>query len=354
MFRIDSQLRFWLIFLAFFAAVIWLLKAMLLPFIIGMLIAYFLNPVVDKLSQRRIPRWLSSLGVLSGFVLIVILIIALIYPVLQTQIGALISAIPGYVEKLRSHYVPWVEDWLSRFEPEDVEKLRDAAGQSVGNAAGWIGNLFKNIVSTSFALLDILALTIVTPVVAFYMLKDWPKITSAIDSLFPQPYYDVIHVQLNEIDNTLSGFLRGQAIVCLILGCYYSLGLTIVGLKYGAVIGITAGILTFIPYVGTSFGWISSVLLAMAQYENDWAHIAPVIGVFFFGHIMETYVLTPRFVGHRVNLHPVWILFALLAGAHIMGFTGVLLAVPVAAVLGVLIRFAVRQYRASALYKDIL
>jgi predicted PurR-regulated permease PerM len=354
MFRVDSQLRFWTIVLLVFAAIIWLLKAMLLPFIIGMLVAYFLNPVVDGLSRHKVPRWISSLAVLGGFVLFVALLLVLILPILETQIGALLGAIPDYLQRVRDHSLPWIENWLSQFEPEDVQKLRDAAGQSVGNAAALIGNLFKNIVSTSFALLDIVALMIVTPVVAFYMLNDWPRITSTIDSLFPQRYYDVIHSQLREIDTTLSGFLRGQAIVCLILGCYYSLGLTLAGLKYGAVIGIVAGVLTFIPYVGTSFGWISSLFLAMAQFDNNWSRIIPVIGVFFVGHILETYVLTPRFVGHRVNLHPVWILFALLAGASLMGFTGVLLAVPVAAVLGVLIRFAVRQYRASPIYKDIL
>lgn len=361
MFRVESQSRFWLIVLAVFIAIIFLLKSMLLPFIIGMLVAYFLNPVVDKLSYRRIiftnikiPRWLSALTVLGGFVLFAALILVLILPLLENQVGALLTAIPGYIEKFRDNFMPAIEKWLAQFEPEDVQKIRDAAGQSVSSAAGWIGNIFKNIVSTSFALFDIIALTIVTPVVAFYMLNDWPTITATIDSLIPQRYYEVIHMQLVEIDSTLSGFLRGQAIVCLILGCFYSLGLTFAGLKYGAVIGIVSGILTFIPYVGTGFGWISSLFLAMGQFDGQWSRIIPVIGVFFVGHILETYVLTPRFVGHRVNLHPVWILFALLAGAHLMGFTGVLLAVPVAAVLGVLIRFAVKQYRSSPVYKDLL
>ncbi len=354
MLRSTFQIRFWSAILIVFIAVVWLLKSMLLPFIIGILIAYFLNPVVNNLSRHKIPRWLGALAVLSGFVLFVALILVLVLPVLQTQIGALLSAIPGYIEKIRNHYVPWIENWLSQFEPEDIEKLRDAAGQSVGGAAGWIGNIFKNILSTSFAVFDIIALMIVTPVVAFYMLNDWPRVTKTVDSLLPRRYYDVIHTQLKEIDSTLSGFIRGQAIVCLALGSFYSIGLSIVGLKYGAVIGITAGILSFIPYVGTSFGWISSVLLAIGQYDNDWRRITPVICVFLVGHVLESYVLTPRFVGHRVNLHPVWILFALLAGATLMGFAGVLVAVPVAAVMGVLIRFALKQYRSSKVYKDTL
>jgi len=350
----KSPVRPWMLLLLSIVCGVWLLKGILVPFVFGMVIAYFLNPVVENLARHKIPRWLSTTVSLTGFCLLIGLLLYFIVPLLETQIAALIKAAPGYVEKLRMDYVPGVKEWLSQFEESDINKIRDAANQSVGNAADFISIAFKKILATGFALLDILALLIITPVVASYMLLDSPQITKAIDSLFPQAYYDVIHARLKEIDSTLSGFIRGQALVCLCLGLFYCVGLTLVGLKYGAVIGITAGILTFIPYIGTGFGWISSVFLAIAQYDDDWTHIGLVIGVFTFGHILENYVLTPRFVGHRVNLHPVWIMFALLAGAHLMGFMGVLLAVPVAAVLGVLIRFAVRQYHASPMYKDVL
>ena len=354
MFRVESQLRFWALASIVFIALLWLLKAVLLPFIIGMIVAYFLNPVVNKAARHNIPRWAGALGVLIGFGVIVGALVMLLSPLLEHQIGALIDAVPGYIEILRNHYMVWTDNWLSRFAPEDVEKIKDAAGQSVGDAAGWAGNLLKHIVSSGIAVVDIAALMIITPVVAFYMLKDWPKITSSIDGLLPRRYYDVIHAQMDEIDNTLSGFIRGQAIVCAVLGTIYSVGLTIAGLKYGAAIGIAAGILTFIPYVGTTFGWVTSLGLAIAQFNDDWSRIGMVLGVFLFGHIMETYILTPRLVGKRVGLHPIWILFALIAGAKLLGFTGVLIAVPVAAVLGVLIRFAIRQYKASPVYKDTL
>jgi len=352
--RVKFQVRFWFLAFALFVTVIWVLKPVLLPFLVGMIVAYFLNPVVDKLGDRNIPRWISALGVLLGFGLIVAVALTITLPLLQNQIGALIDAVPGYIETLRAHYVPWIENWLARFAPEDVEKLRGAAGQSVGEAAGWIGNVLKQIVSSGVALFDIMALMIITPVVAFYMLRDWHKLTHSIDSLFPRRYYDVIQTQLNEIDNTLSGFIRGQALVCLALGLLYSIGLSAVGLKYGAAIGITAGVLSFIPYVGTAFGWITSLILAFIQFDNDWTHIGMVLGVFLLGHVMEAYVLTPRLVGKRVGLHPVWVLFALITGAKLMGFTGVLIAVPAAAVIGVLTRFALRQYKASAVYKDTL
>lgn len=350
----KSIIRPWMLLLLFLFCAVWLLKGILLPFVFGMLIAYFLNPVVEKLAKRKIPRWLSTAVSLTGFCLLIALLLYFILPLLETQIAALIKAAPSYVEKLRMDYVPGVKEWLSQFEESDINKIRDAANQTVGNAADFLGVAFKKILATGFALLDLLALAIITPVVAFYMLLDWPQITKAVDSLIPQAYYDIIHARLKEIDTTLSGFIRGQALVCLFLGLFYCLGMTLVGLKYGAIIGITAGILAFIPYIGTGFGFFSSLFLAIAQYEDDWAHISLVMGVFIFGHVLENYVLTPRFVGHRVNLHPVWIMFALLAGAHLMGFMGVLLAVPVAAVLGVLIRFAVRQYHASPMYKDVL
>ncbi len=346
----ESNSSFWWLALLLVVLAIWLLHPMLLPFVTGTAIAYFLNPVVDTMTKHKIPRWVGGLCVLLGFAVVVTLILLLILPLLQSQIGALINAIPGYIEKFRSHGIPWIEDWLARFEPEDVEKFRDAAGQSVGDAAGWAGKFLQHVVSSGVAIIDVAALMIVTPVVAFYLLRDWPKLTAVIDSSLPRKHHKIIREQLAEIDTTLSGFVRGQALVCLALGTLYTIGLSSVGLHYGAAIGVTAGVLSFIPYVGTAFGWVTSLLLACAQFD-DWTHICLVIGVFVIGHALEAYVLTPRLVGHRVGLHPVWILFALIAGAKLMGFTGVLIAVPTAAILGVLIRFGMRQYKSSSLYK---
>jgi predicted PurR-regulated permease PerM len=182
-------------------------------------------------------------------------------------------------------------------------------------------------------------------------LRDWGKLTAVVDQLIPRRHYAVIREQMAAIDETLSGFVRGQAIVCVCLGVIYSTGLALNGLKYGATVGIIAGVLTIIPYVGTVFGWLTSVVLAAVQFSGDWLHIGLVVAVFVVGHLLEAYVLTPKLVGHRVGLHPIWILFALIAGVKLMGFTGVLIAVPTAAVIGVLVRFAVRQYKESTLYK---
>jgi predicted PurR-regulated permease PerM len=345
------QTRFWVIAFLLFAGVLWLLEPMLLPFAAGLAIAYFLNPVVDKLTHRGVPRWLGALIVLAAFALVIGLVLLLITPLLQAQIGALIAEIPNYIEKFRTHFIPWVENWLTRFSPDDVDKIRDAATQYVGNAAGMAGKAVQNVVTSGLALIDVLALAIITPVVAFYLMRDWNTVTRTVDALIPRRHYDVIKEQLGQIDLSLSGFVRGQALVCLGLGLVYSLGLSACGLQYSVAIGVTAGILSFIPYVGTAFAWIVSIMIALAQFDN-FERIGFVIAVLVLGHIMESYVLTPRLVGKRVGLHPVWILFALIAGGRIMGFTGVLIAVPVAAVLGVLTRFAVSQYKTSPYYEE--
>jgi len=347
----NSALRFWLLTFAAFVAVLWLFKPVLFPFLAGIAIAYFLEPAVSALEKRKIRRWAGALIVLSGFLFVVVAIILLVWPLLNHQIVALVNALPDYTARIREQYLPWAQDWLARFSPEDVEKIRDAATQSTGNAVGWVSETVKHIVSGGFAFIDAVALSILTPVTAFHVLRDWKKLTKTIDQLIPRRHYAVIREQMTAVDQTLSGFMRGQAIVCLILGFVYSTGLAVAGLKYGATVGIIAGVLTIIPYVGTVFGWVTSVILACVQFDGDWLRIGSVVAVFAVGHFFEAYILTPRFVGHRVGLHPLWILFALIAGVKLMGFTGVLIAVPTAAVIGVLVRFAVRQYKASTLYK---
>ncbi|MGE4351866.1 MAG: AI-2E family transporter [Bdellovibrionales bacterium] len=345
----PAQVKFWIGFFFALMVVFWALRPMLLPFVAGAALAYFLDPVVDRLVAWRWPRWAGTVVTLLGFILAVFLLLLLIVPLVQSQVVALIEALPGYVEIMRNNIMPHVYDWLHRLSPTDVEKLREAAGQYAGNAVGMAGGLVRNIVTKGFAVFDVLALIVITPVVAFYLLRDWPKVTHTIDMLVPRKQHGLFRRAMREINQTLSGFLRGQALVCLSLAVIYGGGLTLVGLKYGATIGIIAGVLSFIPYVGSSFGLIVSMALAFIQFD-DAASILKVLGVFLTGQILEGYVLTPKLVGDRVGLHPVWILFALFAGGSLLGFVGVLIAVPVAAVLGVLIRLGISYYKASPLY----
>jgi len=345
-----AQNRFWILALVALVVALWALKPMLLPFVAAFTIAYFLNPVVNKLSTLKFPRGLGALAVLLGFVALVTLLLLLIVPLLQNQLGALIAALPEYIATAREHVMPRIEHWLALLSSDDVDKLRDAAGQYAGTAVSWAGTFLQGVIKESFALFDILKFVVITPLVAFYLLRDWPRLTSAVDAFLPRKHHQQIRSQLKEIDRTLSGFIRGQALVCLCLGLIYSIGLTLVGLKYGATIGIVAGILSFIPYVGSTFCGVSSLVLALAQFDS-WTRIGLVVLVFLVGQSLEGYVLTPKLVGGRVGLHPVWILFALFAGGSLLGFVGVLIAVPVAAVTGVLFRAALRRYKASAIYQ---
>jgi len=345
-----SQGRFWLIFCVALIAVFWLLRPMLLPFVAGAAIAYFLDPAVDRLVVWRVPRWLGTVIVLLGFVAFVVLLLLLIVPLLQSQIGALIAALPHYVATVQTRLMPRIYEWLHRLSPDDVERLRDAAGSYAGDAVGVAGGVLRNLLTKGIALFDVAALLVITPVVAYYLLRDWPKVTRSVDALVPRPQHSLYRRALDEINRTLSGFLRGQALVCLCLGLIYGIGLTLVGLHYGATIGIIAGVLSFIPYVGSSFGLIVSMLLAFVQFEAA-SDILMVFGVFLTGQALEGYVLTPKLVGDRVGLHPVWILFALFAGGSLFGFLGILIAVPAAAIIGVLVRLGIGHYKDSAYYK---
>jgi predicted PurR-regulated permease PerM len=347
---VSDHLRFWLIASALFAVLVWLLSPMLLPFVAAFAIAYFLNPVVNRLVHLNMPRWLGTTVVLLGFILVVVLAFLLLAPIIQGQLTALIDAMPGYAQKIQTDVKPWVEKLLARLSPEDLERLRTAAGQYAGDAVSWVGTVMKNVLSGGMALFDILTLLIITPIVAFYLLRDWPLVTRVIDEALPRTQYATIRDELNQIDGTLAGFVRGQGLVCIILGAFYAIGLSIAGLNFGAAIGITAGVLSFIPYVGTTFGWITSLILASMQFDS-WEPIVTVLGVFVIGQILEGYYLTPKLVGDRVGLHPVWILFAIFAGGSLLGFLGVLIAVPVAAIIGVLVRFGLKQYKHSKYYK---
>ena len=344
-----SQWPFWTLVLGTIAILFYLFSPILMPFVAGMIIAYFMDPFVDKLETYRLPRWLGTIMALVLFTLVIALLIVLLVPMLKTQIEALLTAMPGYVEKVRGSVVPWAERYLHQLDPNSVKRLQDAAGGAASNVLGGAGNVLSHVLSSGFAIFDILGLLIVTPIVAFYLLRDWDLIVAQIDKCLPKRHAAVIHTEATKIDQTLSGFLHGQGLVCLSLGAYYALTLSLVGLDYGATIGIIVGILTFIPYVGGTLGFICSTGLALVQFDT-WPPVLVVIGIYILGQALEGNVISPKLVGDRIGLHPVWIIFAVMAGGSLFGFLGVLVALPVAAIIGVLFRFALAQYMQSRYY----
>jgi predicted PurR-regulated permease PerM len=349
--KLQRQVLFWLGVLAAFILILFVLRDMLLPFVAGMALAYFLNPITDRLERFGFNRIVATVLVIGCFVLIFVLAAILLAPLLGSQIFAFIQRLPGYVTRLQEVVMTEEnKEWLQRLIGDRLPDLQKSLGDFVGQGASWLGTFLLSLWSGGRAIISVFALIVITPVVAFYLLYDWHKMINKVDSWLPRQHRTTIRALAGQIDNTLAGFLRGQASVCLILGAFYAAALTLTGLNFGLLIGVTAGLISFIPYVGSLTGFVIASGVAVAQFWPDWIWILTVPAIFMVGQFFEGYILSPKLVGESVGLHPVWLMFALLAFGYLFGFVGLLIAVPVAAVIGVLLRFALAQYLASPLY----
>ena len=346
----ELRLIIWLIALLGAGFVLHLLSDVLLPFVIGITIAYFFDPAADRLERMGLSRTFATTLILLGFFLAATGIVVLIFPALQKQIAAAVKLVPAMVDQLQALLNPLMEQLRADFTAETVNNLKEAAGNYAGTVFKWLSGLIAKVWSGGLAVLNLLSLILITPLVAFYLLRDWDEIVAKVDSWLPRQSADTIREQVRKIDETLAGFVRGQASVCLVLAVFYAIGLSMAGLKAGLLIGIAAGALAVIPYIGAGLSFIIGVGLAIAQFQQDWMPILIVAAVFITGQTLESYFLTPKLVGGRVGLSPIWIIFAMLAGGSLFGLTGVLIALPVAAVTGVLVRFGLEQYLQSELF----
>jgi len=345
----EKQVIFWLIGLAVVLAVLNALHGVLLPFVAGLTIAYFLDPVVDKLEKCGASRTVATTIIVAGFFIVVAGVLILLFPLLQAQVISLAALLPDLIEKARAYAQPFLERLQADLAPVALDRLKAVAGTYAGDAIKWVTGLIGGLWKGGLAFFSLISLVIITPVVAFYLLRDYDDIVEWVDSYLPRAARHTIHQQARAIDGAIAGFVRGQASVCLALVVWYGAALTVVGLDSGLLVGLGAGIISFIPYVGAATGLIVGLAIALAQF-SDWAPIVYVGLIFIIGQTAESYILTPRLVGDRIGLHPVWIIFALLAGGALLGFTGVLLAVPAAAIIGVLTRFGLSRYLDSPLY----
>lgn len=348
---IERHIVLWVVLLTLLGITLYLLREALLPFVAGMGVAYLLDPVADRLERLGMPRTAAALVIIFAFLLSIALVLVLLVPILSDQISGLIARAPGYIDELRHEVQPILRKLRSNLTASQAAQVDEAIKSHAGDVIGWVGQILSSIVYGGAALLNLLGLLFVMPVVAFYMIRDWDRLLNHIDSLLPLHSADAIRALAQEIDARLSGFVRGQAIVCLLLGAWYATGLTVVGLDFALLLGIGSGFLSIIPYLGNIVGLTISLLLATAQFDN-WVSVALVAGVFLSGQMLEGNFVSPKIVGDRVGLHPVWLLFAVTAGAVLLGITGALLAVPTAAAVGVLVRYGVQRYRNSALYAD--
>ena len=344
----QRQLLSWLGGLAVILLALWLLSGVLAPFLIGMAVAYFLDPLCDRLERIGLSRTLATSLVTGCFVAAVALVLGLLVPMVVGELTSLAKQVPGWIDLLRQRVVDLSETLRTEVDPAILDRVRSYLESLPDKLSGWAAGLLRNVLSGGVALFNVLSLLLITPIVAFYLLRDWDALIAAANDMLPPAYADVIRLQVEKVDETLSGFVRGVGTVCLTLGAFYATALTLAGLDFGLVIGLMAGLVSFVPFVGATLGFIASVGMALLQFDG-YIMVLVVAAIFFTGQFVEGNFLQPILVGDRVNLHPVWIIFALLAGGALLGFVGVLLAVPGAAVIGVAVRFFVNRYRATVL-----
>jgi len=347
----EQQIWLWIGVVVVFGGSLYLLQGILLPFFTGLLVAYAMNPAVRKFEKLGVSRTVGSGFMIIGFSLLIGLFLFIAIPFIQTELFHLAYRIPQYGERVMVVLKPIFEDAFYYIEPHDVEYIRTIASSYLGEVVTWGVTLLAGILKNSIALANLISLIVITPIVAFYCLRDWNIIISTIDRWVPRSYEPILRHLFTDINTTIGGFAKGQALVCLMIGTYYSIALTLAGLDFSIVVGVVIGVMAFIPYVGALVGFMLSIGIALAQF-TDWSSVGIVAGIFAVGQSLEGYLLIPYFVGNRIGLHPVWVLFSLLAGGTLYGFIGILFALPVGAAVGVLIRYIRELYFKSPYYYE--
>jgi predicted PurR-regulated permease PerM len=343
------HLTFWVLVFVVFVALLWLLRDVLLPFVASLALAYLQTPLADRLVRWGLNRTVAALLIVGVVSLILVLLALLLVPILAQQASALIAVIPTYLgraqELLTDPGPPWLRTMVNG---ADAGKTMS---EVLTQGAGYMAALMRSLWSGGKALASFVSVLVVMPVVTFYLICDWHEMVATLDGWVPPIYRPTVHRLVAEIDAAMSGFLRGQAAVCLIIGVYYAAGLSLIGLNFGLLIGLAAGALTFMPYVGSLAGLLIGTSVAVGQFWPHWGSIAAVVGVFLVGEFAEANVLSPKLVGEHVGLHPVLLIFAMFAFGYLLGFVGLLVAVPLAAAIAVLFRFGLERYFESPFYK---
>ncbi len=342
----QTQAKYWGLAAIALLGLLWLLGDVLLPFVLGGALAYLLDPIADRLERMGLSRALAVTVIALVTTLAAILAVLLIIPALVEQLAGLVAAAPGYAQSL--------QDWvITRFPAlGDAESALRVQLEQAGEAiAARGGQLINGLLTGAMSFISIILLIVIVPVVTVYMLLDWDRMIARIDDMLPRDHAPAVRALARDIDATLSSFIRGQGSVCLIQGAFYAVALMFAGLTYGLLVGVFAGLISFIPYVGALLGGALAIGLALFQFWGDWVSIGIVAGIFVAGQFIEGNFLTPKLVGGSVGLHPVWLIFALSVFGSLFGFVGMLVAVPLAAVLGVLTRFVVGRYKQGLLYR---
>lgn len=349
---LREKLVLWISATIFLFIFLYYIRSILLPFVVALITAYFLDPAADKLEKYGLSRFASTLTITIIFFLVTISCSLLMMPLIYEQLLGLLDKIPEYTRSIQNDLLPAFSSIMNKIDPDAIGNIQNSVKDVSKFALKIVGDILKSIWASGVAVLNLLSLLFITPIVTFYVLRDWDVMMDKISSWLPQKHKDVILEQFRLIDITLSGYIRGQTNVCLLLGTFYAIGLMLAGLDFGLVIGLTTGILSFIPYVGLLVGMSVGLCVAFVQFGGleGLSSIAIVAGIFVIGQVIEGNFVSPKLVGDKVGLHPVWIMFGMLAGAALFGFVGVLISVPVTSILGVLMRFVLAKYLDSSLY----
>ena len=342
---VKDQIKYWTIAASILLIFLWLLGDILLPFVLGAAIAYLLDPIVDRLERLGTGRILGTTLILLAAVFVLFFIFLLLIPLVIDQFRLLAAAAPDLVTSVQA----LILNQIASISPES-EALNSTVSKLSTMAQEKLGIIFGSVMASAISLIDIIMLMVITPVVAVYLLVDWDRILEKINELLPLDHAPVVKSLALEIDNTLSAFVRGMIAVCMVLGIYYATALSLIGLEFGLIIGFIAGLVSFIPYVGALLGGVLAIGLALIQFWGDFELVALVVGVFIVGQIFEGNILTPKLVGNSVGLHPVSLILALSLFGAFFGFIGLLLAVPLAASAGVILRFLIKKYKMSRLF----
>ena len=344
------QIWFWCLTFALLVVFLYVFRSILLPFVAGMALAYLLDPVADRLEAMGASRLVATFLILIVFVVVFVLALILVVPILSNQLSDLIQRIPDYVTRLQAVFTNTESAWLKTLIGESSANIQENLNTLLQQGAGWLSTLLGSLWNSGKALVDVISLFVITPIVAFYLLLDWDRMIATVEGWLPRDHHSDLEEIATDVNKAIAGFVRGQGAVCLILGIFYAAGLTIAGLNFGLLIGMFAGLVSFIPFVGSILGMILAVGVALVQFWPDYTWIALIFVIFALGQFIEGNILQPKLVGQSVGLHPVWLMFSLSAFGVLLGFTGLLIAVPVAAAIGVLVRYGIKKYLASPFY----
>jgi predicted PurR-regulated permease PerM len=346
----PRPVTFWIALLAVVIALAAVLREIILPFVAAMALAYLLDPLASRLERLGFTRLTATLAIMVSFIVGVTVLVLLTAPIIVRELAYFIENAPLYLKQLRGLATDPNRPWLSWIVGEGLGTAERSIGELTTLAAGWFSDFLHSAWSGGEALLSVFSLAIVTPIAACYLIYDWKRMIAVVDNWVPPARRDTVRMLAREIDDTIGGYVRGQGALCLILGLFYASALLLIGLKHGFLIGFAAGLISFVPYLGSLTGLVAATCVAIAQFWPRWGLISLVPAVFFVGQALGDYLLSPYLVGRRVKLNPVWLMFALFAFGFLFGIVGLLIAVPLAAAIGVLLRFALSHYYASPLY----